>query len=361
MKIGIISMQRVANYGSYLQAAGLKSILESLGHTVVFIDYKPGWPVVKTSLKKKITGKIKLLPIFAFLNDYIKYNILNKKIFPYEYRLFYLHNLGIKPYRYNYSEEVDIAIIGSDEVFNCLQDGINVGFSPMLFGQNINTRKVITYAASCGYTTVEGIHLHKLELVLSKYLKDFSCISVRDNNTKNVVSYLTGREPVIHLDPVLIADYDVPTIRIPYQNYVILYTYSSRKYDKSEIQEIIDFCKYNGKTLISIGNVQPWIENKVHASPLELLSYFANADFIITDTFHGAIFSIKYNKNFVCRVRPDNQNKLEDLLIRLKQQKRILSNFRDLQRYYESRPEYVETNAVIQAERKRAYDYLKKI
>ena len=46
MKIGIMSMQRVANYGSFLQAFGLKTLLEKKGHEVCFIDYHAGKPVV---------------------------------------------------------------------------------------------------------------------------------------------------------------------------------------------------------------------------------------------------------------------------------------------------------------------------
>ena len=42
MKVGILSMQQITNYGSFLQAYGLKSIIEGLGHEVEFIDIVPG-------------------------------------------------------------------------------------------------------------------------------------------------------------------------------------------------------------------------------------------------------------------------------------------------------------------------------
>ena len=52
MNIGIISMQKVLNYGSFLQAFSLKKILEELGHNVYFIDIKPGRQIIKFEHKK---------------------------------------------------------------------------------------------------------------------------------------------------------------------------------------------------------------------------------------------------------------------------------------------------------------------
>ena len=60
-KIGIMSMQRIKNYGSFLQAYGLKKIIEKLGYEVEFVDYHIGEPIIKeenTKLKRKICFKI---------------------------------------------------------------------------------------------------------------------------------------------------------------------------------------------------------------------------------------------------------------------------------------------------------------
>ena len=46
-KVGIMSMQRIANYGSFLQAFALKQLIENLGHSVEFVDYHVGPPLVK--------------------------------------------------------------------------------------------------------------------------------------------------------------------------------------------------------------------------------------------------------------------------------------------------------------------------
>lgn len=50
MNIGIMSMQRIINYGSFLQAYGLKKTIQNMGHTVTFVDYRVGKPLVSESI-----------------------------------------------------------------------------------------------------------------------------------------------------------------------------------------------------------------------------------------------------------------------------------------------------------------------
>ena len=352
-------MQRVPNYGSFLQAYGLRNTLESLGHRVAFIDYKAEAPVVPYEKKARQKYCIQNVALMKWANDSFKSHVLGKNAFVYKYRLNYLKQLGIG-YQKNYHTAVDVAVIGSDEVFNCLQNGFNVGFSPMLFGQNINAKKVISYAASFGYTDLAGLKRYQIDQTVSKYLNSFHAISVRDDNSRQIVEALTGQAPELNLDPVLISDYELPCVQIPYHDYVILYTYKSRIYTEEDKRAILDFCKNNHKTLISIGNAQDWIEHRVEAAPLELLTYFVNADFIITDTFHGSVFSIKYNKPFATLVRDNNRQKLTDLLQRLKQEDRTIASFNDLQAMFEQEISYTETNQIILKEKEHAYAYLRK-
>lgn len=359
MKIGIISMQRVPNYGSFLQAYGLRKTIESFGHSVVFIDYKAERPVVAFNKRSQMKFKVMDLAAVKYLNDTFKYLVLHRRSFIYQYRLRYLKELGIG-YKKDYSTQVDVAVIGSDEVFNCLQSGFNVGFSPMLFGQGINARKVISYAASFGYTDLAGLEKYKVDSIIAYYLKTFKAISVRDSNSAEIVAQLTGIKPEMNLDPVLIYDFEIPKVDIPYKDFVILYTYKSRKYSEKDQQAIRAFCRENHKMLISIGNAQKWVENRMEAAPLELLAYIKAADFIITDTFHGSVFSIKYNKRFAVLVRDDNRLKLGDLLRRLHQEERAISSFYDLQRMYEKPTDYSVTNMLIRQEKEHALDYLQR-
>ena len=71
--------------------------------------------------------------------------------------------------------------------------------------------------------------------------------------------------------------------------------------------------KKTNKKIISAGVFQWWCDN-ILVNPFELLNYFKNADYVITDTFHGCVMSIKFNKNFCVFIRESNKNKISDLL-----------------------------------------------
>lgn len=358
MKIGIISMQRVPNYGSYLQALGLKTILSEMGHSVCFVDYKPGKPAVNYNKLSRIKYLVKSIPPIQYANDAIKFYLLKKKRFDYAYRLMYLRDLGVD-YSYNYDEQVDVAVIGSDEVFNCLQDGFNVGFSPMLFGNGVDAKRIITYAASFGNTEIEGLINYGLKDKVAKYIQQLNSISVRDQNSYNIIYQLVHRYPSVNLDPVLIADFSIPDIDVKIKDYIILYTYPSRKYSEEEIRIIRGFAHNNNKKLISIGNGQPWVDEYILVPPLEMLAYLKKADFVITDTFHGTVFSAKYNVPFATFARDNNMQKLKDLTTRLHLDDRVMKSFADLQKIYDKYKDFTETNEIILEEKKNTATYLK--
>ena len=81
--------------------------------------------------------------------------------------------------------QYDDCVIGSDEVFNCLQK-VEWGFSQQLFGNVQNADNVITYAASCGFTRVEMLS-EELKKAISEALGKLSAISVRDTNTAHFI------------------------------------------------------------------------------------------------------------------------------------------------------------------------------
>lgn len=184
-------MQRIYNYGSFLQAYGLKKMLEELGCDVEFVDYHPGKCLVdlkqKNGLLRKLSKSMEVLMIQAPLKaklNFIKY----KKNFGVKYHSY----LGIGS-QYNYNPELDILVIGSDEVFNCVQDNPNVGYTAELFGVGSQAETVISYAASFGNTTMERLKQYGAEKEVAGWLNSFNTISVRDNNSYEIVKELTGK------------------------------------------------------------------------------------------------------------------------------------------------------------------------
>lgn len=351
MKIGILSMQKVLNYGSFLQAYSLKKQFENKGHDVYFIDIEEGRQIVESvnvklfTLKKLFQGKIikRLQNYFMFkkmskihIEDYVKYLETDKKL--------------------PEGENFDLVIIGSDEVFNCLAP-TTWGFSSQLFGNIKNADKVITYAASCGQTDYERVVNADIENELKSAMDNISLFSVRDNNTKEFVKNITGKDAFLHLDPVFLYDYD-KEIQITQRKkpYLLIYAYINRINDKTEIKRIKKYAKTNGLEIISVGQQQRWCKNNVLANSFQLLSYFINAESVITDTFHGAVLSIKYNKKLGVLVRESNKNKLGGLLDQFGLTERILYG-EDYSKIMDNGVDYNVVNEIIKNERNRANEY----
>lgn len=362
-KVGILSMQRIKNYGSFLQAYGLKQILKEQGHDVEFVDYHVKKPIVEENRKNGKFGKvIEILSEDAPLKQKIQY-IHYKRNFGKKY--YNLLELTQKP---NYNPELDTLVIGSDEVFNCIQANVNVGYSLELFGKDNNAKRLITYAASFGNTTIEKLKKHKKDKEIGKLLSNFDSISVRDENSGEIVEKLTGKFVEYNLDPVLVYDYmnkcdSIPTLYIK-EKYMIVYAYSGR-ISREESEYIRKFAKKNNLKVYAIGGAQRCADRFIDCSPFEVLAYFKNAELVITDTFHGSIFSIITQRNFVTIVRKSigeeygNEEKLTDLLKRLKLKDRLIENIKDFEKTLEIKINFKDVNNVIVQERTNTERYLR--
>ncbi|MBS6007235.1 MAG: polysaccharide pyruvyl transferase family protein [Clostridium baratii] len=373
-KVGIMSMQRVYNYGSFLQGYGLKSLIEELGCEVEFVDYHVGECLINDESKQK--GLKKLLSnsrAASKLVEYIEFKAPIKEKFKFiMYKKNYEKNnfpkLGIKN-EFNYNPKLDVLVIGSDEVFNCVQSNKNVGFSPELFGANNNAKKVMSYAGSFGNTTIDKLKKYNVDKEVTNLLSSFDAISVRDSNSGKIVEELTGINPNYNLDPVLIYDYmnkcknkinDVAD-----KDYIILYGYSGR-FSSEECKKIKEYARKHNKKIYCFGGVQEVCDKFIDCSPFEVLSYFKNAYGIITDTFHGTIFSIITKRKFMTLIRKShgnrygNEEKLTDLLKRTKLMDRIANNIDDIDRLLSKDIDYMETFKILEEERIKAKEYLKK-
>ncbi|MCQ2548476.1 MAG: polysaccharide pyruvyl transferase family protein [Lachnospiraceae bacterium] len=356
-------MQRIANYGSFLQAYGLKHILEDLGCNVQFVDYHPGETLIPadggTGLKRKIAKVTESLKYNAPLKEKIKF-IKYKK----NYAKNYYPYLGLSA-EMNYSPELDMLVIGSDEVFNCVQNNTNVGFAPELFGQNNRAKRVITYAASFGNTTVEKLKQHQVADKVAKWIGEIDVVSVRDENSLCTVKTLTGEEPQHHLDPVLAYDFmgkctDIPET-VPDSKYMILYGYSGR-FTKEECKTIRAYAKKRGLKIFCIGGVQDACDKFIDCNPFEVIAYFKNAECVVTDTFHGTIMSVITHRQFVSVVRKSgygNCEKMTDLLSRLNLKHRVIDDLNQLSAMVEELINYSAVDVIITEERDRTINYLK--
>ena len=366
-KVGIMSMQRIANYGSFLQAYALKQLMEEVGCNVEFVDYHVGAPVITENAdsKNKVVRKIeKGLETFQYRAplahklSFIRY----KQSFAQKY----MPLLGITD-EMNYNPTVDCLVIGSDEVFNCIQKNSNVGYSPELFGKNNHAKKLITYAASFGNTTLIKLEKYKKANEVGALLKKFDAISVRDTNSGTIVEQLTGKEPVYNLDPVLTYDYMNCCDKIPRvqtnEKYLILYAYAGR-ISNDEADWIAAYAKKKNLKVYAIGGIQKCADRFVDCSPCEVLAYFRNAEEVITDTFHGSIFSVITHRPFATLIRKSvgnsygNEEKLSDLLNRLGLTERMTTKVEETEHINQQPIDYEKVDDVLQKQREIAKAYL---
>lgn len=354
MKIAILSMQQVKNYGSFLQAYSLKHNIEVLGHTCDFINIVPGEQLGQYKISKFHKAKLLLQRLAGI--DFVK-RFKSIKTFQSRFSKEFLPELGVELGENN--NHYDVVVIGSDEVFNCAQVTW-FGFSRQLFGEGLNADKVISYAGSFGATTVQKLEELGIKDVVAGLLSKMDKISIRDVNSFETVKSLIGTAPEKHLDPVLIYNYDhlIPK-SVPLKDFMIVYTYPGRINDKGEIAAIKAFAKSKGLKLISVGHYFSWCDDVVIPHPFEVLAYFKNASYIVTDTFHGSVFSIKYNKPFATIVRGMNNNKLSHLLQQFGLNSRIVYSLENMPSILETPIDYQSINEIIEKETKKSLTYLK--
>ena len=94
-------------------------------------------------------------------------------------------------------------------------------------------------------------------------------------------------------------------------------------------------------------------------TPFEVLAYIKHADYVITDTFHGTIFSIKMKSKFCTIIRESNKNKLLTLLKKLRLEHRSIKNNEDIQKLYDKEIDYSEVENIINFEIDKSIKYLK--
>ena len=353
MNVGILSMQKICNYGSFLQALSLKLQFEARGHEVYFIDILPGEQIVSSEATVHA----------GYLSKFDKYFFKRIENFFLARKMTKIHTHDYETYLQTgktlpQGERFDLVVIGSDEVFNATEPS-PWGFSPQLFGKVDRTKRVVTYAASCGHTTFEKARQCGITDTLQEAMQNLEQISVRDENTAEFVRKILGKEPALHVDPVLISSFGrfipEPKVRKPY---LLVYAYSNRIHDEKEIAAIKAYARSHKLDVVCVGMQQRWCKYNIPASGFELLSYVKGAACVVTDTFHGTVFSIKYNKKFVSLIRDSNRNKLGGLLRQFGLMARSVDDLSEFESTLDTPIDYEEINSKIENEQQKAYSYL---
>ena len=299
MRIGIITMHKVLNCGSALQAYALQRKLQQMGYESEIIDYKYEDKGGRKSLKASITAFIRNA-LFGFPESRMKR----------KFKAFYRQNLALTKESYNRESIVKnppqygLYIAGSDQVWNPRFIGDDVNF--LLAFAPPEARR-ISYASSIAAV---GLDEDSKE-IFSRQLSRFSAISVRERSGAAIIKELTGKDARVCCDPTLLLgreDWDVLAARSKYrinEKYILVYALSYMFDPFPQIYGIVDKVqKTLGLKVIFLQGrakdvFRPGSKLIKSAGPEDFAFLFKHAEFVITTSFHGAAFALIYDKPLI--------------------------------------------------------------
>lgn len=316
--IGHITWITFPNYGTFLQAFALQNVIERLGYDSIIIDdirYTQFFFPIKKRIRKILGFAIHPLQNYRWIRD--RYRSLHPfKKFRRRYLRVNSHWASTAELDNQYSG----FICGSDQIWSPLLPAHYDGFYFAAFSH----KPKIAYAPSIGSKQIPA----RLESDYKNWLKGFKAIAMREGSASVAVSSLAAVNVDTVLDPTLLLDADVwrrlmvsPNVKKPYLLcYLLSYNETYLSFARSsadafglDLIVIGESVEANSKSDIRLTNI----------GPSEFLGLVASADRIITDSYHGTIFSILFNKPFLTVQRfkitdPRNQNaRVENLFSKL--------------------------------------------
>lgn len=334
--ISIVTPHSVYNYGALLQAYGLYSFIKKNGYSVGFYDF----PLEKEKITS-FKGMIYLIIEKLFKGLY--YIPLKKgdKAF----------DEFMSNYQLNRDESSKMYIVGSDQVWN--PNNLNCFFDLSRFESGYK----ISYAASFG--------VHKISDVQKKkygFLKDIKQISVREKTGADILKKMFNCEAEVHLDPsFLLTSSEWRKLEKPLnvsEGYILLYILHIPKNINEIVYEIQKRLKKKVVLIDRKGYLRRLIkcdEVIMEAGPAEFLWLIDHADYVVTSSFHGTVFSIIFQKSFYPLINKAFPSRISDLLKLLE-----ISENEDKDFKYQMKIDYKKTERIIEKERERSIEYLTK-
>ena len=132
------------------------------------------------------------------------------------------------------------------------------------------------------------------------YFNNFNAISVRDFYSQRILGEYTNAEIKLVLDPTFLFDKkDYERITVPLRRERFLLLYVASDIQEEWAKEIQKLCREENLVIISYGWIQKFADENIIADPYSFIQYFLEAEYIVTNTFHGTVFSINFRKKFV--------------------------------------------------------------
>lgn len=313
MKIGIFTQPLKSNYGGILQNYAMQVVLKRLGYEPWTVDYlRFTWwdwfvAVVKVTIKKCLLRKSNypVTPTNVQRQENSLRRFAQKHIQLTQPRVKYPNKSILQTYGF------EALLVGSDQTWRPMYNGkIYDMYLQLAEGMNV---KRVAYAASFG--TDQWEYTPEQEAECARLAKQFDAISVREASGVRLCKEHFCVEATHVLDPTLLLtanDYNELCKDIePREPFVFAYILDMNEQKVAEIKAFAEakglpyFIKSAGATVKNTDSIELW------------LSYFRDAAYVITDSFHGTAFSINYNKNFFVFLNEHRGNSRFDSLLNL--------------------------------------------
>lgn len=310
MKIGTITFHWATNYGAILQAYALQKYLKINGFETEIINYIPS----RTRNFHKLYNLYKLNFDYFIKEQRLKKFRNNELTVSNKYR----NNKELCKHKHNYN----VAICGSDQIWNrsfTMGGEGKVTLSYFLNFLDKNTKK-ISYAASFGTDHLESEH----EMTIKKELIKFDKIGVRENTGKQIIKKM-GLESTRVLDPTLLLKSDIYEELISkdkYKNTPKVFSYVIHE-NQVDAVKISDYVQSKYKQINKKGYYNPKI------GLYEWLNNIKNSEFVVTNSFHGAVLSIILHTPFIIITVEDSKmnDRIYTILSELNLTDRVIRKF----------------------------------
>ena len=308
MKTGLVTFYHIHHYGALLQAAATERAVEALGGDCEILDY---YVNQDNSLFKRPTGlgsaahdahtALHYPPLKARFDRFNKFTADHLKITDHRFQGFEELQEADLPY--------DAILSGSDQIWNP-KIFPNGHFDPVFFGMFTDKRK-IAYAPSFGVPAIP----ESMEEELKGYLDQFSHVSCRERQGQKIVRDIAGREVPVVLDPTLLLTADqwrtmsnpeyLDQHKLTPQGYILCYCINK----PGALAPYIDqLAQKTGLPIVQLCGIRKKVHPKARcmldAGPAEFLSLFDGAAYVVTNSFHGTVFSTQFHKPFFTAVAP---------------------------------------------------------
>ena len=303
MKIGILTLPFNCNYGGLLQCYSLQSFLKGLGHEVV---------IIKRVFPKRISFKNKTINLIKLLlgrTDIYKKSVAEMRRFENAYIIETPQIKGGMQYDSLLKDKIDALIVGSDQVWRFDYTKEHYAEYFFDFAEKWNVKRY-AFAASFG---VKDWHLGVNETSKIKKLASlFNGISTREESGMRLCQEYLACKAIHLLDPAFLLSRD---------KYRILYGTKKKEtdviaayildLDQEKTKAIKQISQVIGKEVTFIGK-DP--QTKIYQSVVDWIKCIDESNLVVTDSFHGVVFSIIFDKPFVLMI---NENRGAERFISL--------------------------------------------